>query len=415
MKKFTCKLFYVLVGILLLLSQQSAFAAPPEGQITEGSLVLIGGGLRNNNAEIYSEMVKLAGGPGKARIAVVPLAAANPLVAGEAQVKVFQQYGADAFIVPIGNSKVLKNFETEVYNVELITKVKNATAVFFCGGTQQRIVGALYDKSGAKTPLLDAIWSVYLNGGVIAGTSAGAFIMSDPMLGADLDVLDMLKKGKCEDNIELFRGLGFLGPDVLIDLHFNTKGRFARLPVAMKSQNYKLGIGVDENTAIVVSKKNDVQVLGYSGVMIMDLSEAATDPEIAAFNMNNIRLTYLEKGDTFNLATKEVKVNSIKAKIDAQKPKNAGKIAYQDILGNTAVTDLMYNFIDCAEPEALGLAFSIRSDKKNNELGFKFIFKKDYKAEGYFTNYYGLSNYSIKNIYLDILPITMSASLYSEK
>lgn len=377
-----------------------------------GPVMLIGGALRTDNVEVYEEIGALAGGKGKARIAVIPLAALDPIKKGEDQVRIFQQYGINSFLVPIGNSRILKNYETEAYNPEWVARVRGATGVFFIGGTEERIVDALYSADGERTPLLNAIWDVYNRGGLIAGSSAGAFVMGTTMFRADMDVLEILKKGYCEDGQELYKGLGFLGPDILVDLHFLTKGRFGRLPAAMAVKNYTIGIGVDENTTVVITDRNNVHVLGYSAAVIIDLSDARMDAAIPGFNMQYIRMTYLEKGDKFNIADRSLKVNPLKKPIDPLNPRFKGKLAYQDILAPGILTDVLYNFIDNGEPEAYGLAFSIRPDKKNNDRGFEFRFRKALDTVGYFTDAYGRDNYTVQNIILDITPITVTQPLF---
>ena len=238
--------------------------------------------------------------------------------------------------------------------------------------------------------------------------------MNDTMLGADLDVLDILKKGTCEPGKELFRGLGFLGKGVMADFHANTKGRFARLPVAMKSHGDKLGFAVDEGTAAVLETGEAFKVVGPGGVTVIDLGEASSSPA-SGFNLRNIRVTYLENGDSFNLKTREAKINAVKARLDPKNPGSHDKVATQDILGNTAFTDLIYSFIGNAEQEAVGLAFSLRADKKNNEWGYRFGFRKNADTEGYYTGSWGVSSYSAKNVLLDISPITIGIPLYSDR
>jgi len=155
---------------------------------------------------------------------------------------------------------------------------------------------------------------------------------------------------------------------VFVDQHFFAKGRFARTLVAMQQKGIKLGIGVDENTAIVVTNKDDVEVVGYMGALVVDLSRATRNPAIKEFNIKNARLTYLEKGDSFNLSTKEVLVNPIKDQLDPKDPYFEGKIAYNDILANTVLVDLLYNLIDNAEPEAKGLAFAHGQRRSRSRL-----------------------------------------------
>jgi cyanophycinase len=99
--------------------------------------------------------------------------------------------------------------------------------------------------------VLDALWDMYRRGGVIAGTSAGAAIMSSTMFGRPRAVLATLKLG-VTDGKEITSGLGFIGEDVFVDQHLLVRGRFARMLPAMLAKGYKLGLGIDEDTAMVV-------------------------------------------------------------------------------------------------------------------------------------------------------------------
>jgi cyanophycinase len=115
---------------------------------------------------------------------------------------------------------------------------------------------------------------MYRRGGVIAGTSAGAAIMSSTMFGRPKPVLATLKLG-VTDGKEITSGLGFIGDDVFVDQHLLVRGRFARmLPAMLAKKGYKLGLGIDENTAMVVRPNRDVEVIGYKGALVVDLAGA---------------------------------------------------------------------------------------------------------------------------------------------
>ncbi len=121
------------------------------------------------------------------------------------------------------------------------------------------------------------------------------------MFGHPRSILSTLQHG-VDDGRQITRGLGFIGDDVFIDQHLLVRGRFARMLPAMLAKGYKIGLGIDENTAMVVGPKRDVEVIGYRGALLVDLSEAATRD--GSFNLANGRLSYLDNGDRFNLATK---------------------------------------------------------------------------------------------------------------
>ncbi len=175
-----------------------------------------------------------------------------------------------------------------------------AGGAYFAGGDQARITRALRRPDGSNTRMLDALWELYRRGGVIAGTSAGAAIMSSTMFGHPKPVLATLKLG-LTDGQEITPGLGFIGDDVFVDQHLLVRGRFARMLPAMLQKGYKLGLGIDENTAMVVGPNRDVEVLGYKGALVVDLSNA--NARKGDFNVSNVRLSYLDNGDRFNIAS----------------------------------------------------------------------------------------------------------------
>jgi len=188
------KLLTLVVIILNLIAFAGSALSADQGANKTGSLVIIGGALRNDNADVYTRIVDLAGGKG-AKIAIIPTASGNPMKNGQRQADVFKEYGVEPFVVPIGAVKRMNNYETEAYNEELVQQIRECTAVYFIGGDQERIIKALYDKEGKRTPVLQAVWDVYNKGGVIAGSSAGAAIMSEVMF-RDGEVLDVLKRVK---------------------------------------------------------------------------------------------------------------------------------------------------------------------------------------------------------------------------
>lgn len=383
---------------------------------TDGTLVIIGGGLRYNNQEIFGKIIELSGGEG-AKIAVFPTASSKPEKYGGYAMDSFTRYGANPLFVPVAVKNIDIDYQSAVYDKELIQKVRNCTGIYFTGGSQERITQALYTEDGENTPMLDAIWDVYTNGGVIAGTSAGAAIMSTTMIRDAVDVLNVLKFG-VEEGKEIDRGLGFIGEDIFIDQHFFTRGRFARALYVMAEKEYQMGIGVDENTALIVHG-NDVEVVGYKGAMIMVLSMATQDPELSEFNLKDVKLTYLDRGDKFNLETKKVtihpyKLEGIKVNPNAQDfaPYYDADKFYPDILANTAIVDLMFNFIDNDQKEAVGLAFTTMDSSAKRNLGFEFKFRKGPDSIGYYTGAFGAEDYTVINIYLDITPIKMAEPLY---
>lgn len=402
----------ILLSCLVLLLWQlpmNARAEDKSPQQSKGSLVIIGGALRVDNAVVWHRIVQQAGGKG-AKIAVIPAAAGSPEKSGGFAVESLNQHGAQAFMIPLSVRHAQFKPQDIVSDPVWLDKLKDASGVFFTGGDQGRIVQALVKPDGSKTAMLEAIWALYQRGGVIAGSSAGAAIMSTTMFYDAKPVLPTLKLG-VTDGKEIAAGLGFIGPDVFIDQHLIIRGRFARMLPVMLKKNYKLGLGVDENTAMLVSSQGEVEVIGYKGAILFDLSQASTDGAQKNFNISNARISYLDRGDRFNLRTRTLIPSSDKLlnKLNTAQAYNTDQRFYPDILANTVVTDLMFHLIDGKQERAIGLAFGLDAQP---ELGFEFSFSKVADSLGYYSNASGAESYTVHNLRLDIRPVTMNLPLY---
>ncbi len=172
--------------------------------------------------------------------------------------------------------------------------LKDAAGVFFTGGDQLRISSQIGD-----TPIERRIRELYENGAVIAGTSAGASVMSETML----------VKGPSAESyrigeLHMAPGLGLVR-DMIIDQHFAERGRYGRLLGAVAHNPRLLGVGIDEDTAIVL-KGRDFRVIGSGAAYVVD-GERATHSNIAearsdhALSMFDVRMHVLSSGDSFDI------------------------------------------------------------------------------------------------------------------
>lgn len=380
----------------------AAKATAPSTQAPAGSLVIIGGALRGDNGDVWPRIVALAGGPG-ARIAIFPSAAGNPERSGQNAAAMLRRYGAEPFVAPVAVKLAGSDYRQSADDGALAAQVRAAGGVYFVGGDQGRITQALLHADGTRTAVLDAIWDMYRRGGVIAGTSAGAAVMSSTMFNDVPPVLAAMR-GDMRDGRELAPGLGFIGDQVFIDQHFLVRGRFARMLPAMLKKGYRLGIGIDENSALVVQGGHALEVIGYKGALLMDLSHASSDPKLGAFNVNNAVLSYLDHGDRYDLNTSTHVPGPDKqgGLLDRAHPSQRGPLYSNDILGNTAVVDLMEQLVDSDQQEALGIA---SGDPRSStpETGFAFRFSRTGDTKGYESSV--ASAYSIMNVRLDVKPV----------
>jgi cyanophycinase len=398
----------LLLAVLLLAG--APWCAAADAAQPKGSLVIIGGNLRPGNAPVWERIIKLAGGRG-ARIAVFASASGTPERSGKFLVERLNSYGAKAFFVPVAVKLSGSDYQAAADDRGLADAVRNANGAFFAGGDQSRITRALRHEDGTNTRVLDALWDMYRRGGVIAGSSAGAAIMSSTMFGRPKAVLATLKLGVAEGE-EITDGLGFVGDDVFIDQHLLVRGRFARMLPAMLKKGYKLGLGVDEDTAMVVLPNRDVEVIGYKGALVLDLSNATVHE--GAFNVTNVRVSYLDNGDHFNILTHECTPSDDKAdnKLDPSRPYYREPLFTADILGNSTVVDLMSKLIDSDQTDAIGITLGSPNGVQP-DLGFEFRFTRTDESVGYQSS--SMESYSIYNVRLDIRPILIRRPLYQYK
>ncbi|MCV2370871.1 cyanophycinase [Roseateles oligotrophus] len=406
---------------LLLAAAQpaSASAAPIAGPVhLAGTAIIIGGALKYDNDVVWKRIVDAAGGPG-ARFAVFATAAAKPERSAAQIVAALNAQGARAEAIPVAPRWDGVDLQANLNDAALLAKVAGAQGVFFSGGAQELIVDTL-QPSGEPTAMLKAIWSVFNRGGVVAGTSAGAAIMSTTMFRDAQDALQVMK-GDLRRGKEIDRGLGFTGPHLFVDQHFLKRGRIGRMLPLMQAEGYKLGLGVEENSAALL-RGDEMEVLGAKGVMLVDLAQASTDPGLAGFNLRNAQLSYLESGDRHNFTSGLTTVSAqklaghlIDQKAAGFQPFFSNQPFILDILGDTAIVNAMSHLLDSPHAELLGLAFNGRSQGSDNrpDLGFEFRLHKGEGSRGWFSAAAGGENYTVLRLRLDVLPVVIKRPFYT--
>jgi cyanophycinase len=225
--------------------------------------------------------------------------------------------------------------------------------------------------------------------------------------------LPTLKLG-ITDGRDIAPGLGFIGDDLFVDQHLLVRGRFARMLPAMLAKHYRLGLGVDENTAAVVTRAPGksslaIDVIGYKGVILLDLGEATSDANRPGFNLSNARISYLDSGDRLDVASGAITPGSDKEKVDPDSHAWHGPLFAADILGNTTVVDLLQKLADSDQDRATGIAFGGPASTAP-ERGFEFVFTRTPESEGYASN--RADTYSVYRIRMDVRPIRLSSPLY---
>jgi cyanophycinase len=265
---------------------------PDDPAIGIPRLALIGGRLEPNNTAIYAALRELSGG----RIAVLATASLMPDQAGVDTVADFALHGITAEVIPLS----WLNRQTAAYDPALAARVLELGSVFFTGGDQSLLIGALR-QNGVDTPVLQAINAVAARGGLISGSSAGAAVMSALSIlgGTSLEaVVHGVAANPGVPGLLLGPGLGFF-PYGIVDQHFIQRGRIGRLLVAMAANGARYGFGVDENTALIVEGTR-LRVIGEKGVIVLDATRATHD--IAHRHYEGFRVSYLDDGDAYDAA-----------------------------------------------------------------------------------------------------------------
>ncbi|HEY0414441.1 MAG TPA: cyanophycinase [Allosphingosinicella sp.] len=182
----------------------------------------------------------------------------------------------------------------EAGNREKLSVLDDAAGVFFSGGDQLRITSQIGD-----TGIEAKVRRIYERGGVVAGTSAGASVMSETML-----IKGSSRETHRIGDLHMAPGMGLVR-DVIIDQHFAERGRFGRLIGAVAHNPRVLGLGLDEDTAAVV-EGDRFRVIGSGAVYVVDgadvtycnVAEARAE---CALSMHDVRVHVLSDGDEFDL------------------------------------------------------------------------------------------------------------------
>lgn len=256
-----------------------------------GKLIIIGG--REDKEKELEILRTVAEHVGDGRLCIVSVASSVGDELWQDYSRIFKHLG----IKKLTHLDVVHR--TEAIDQKALRAVKDADAVFFTGGDQLKITSEL-----GGTVVGERISEIFENGGVIAGTSAGASVMGEIMMVAG----ESDKTFRIGGSLNMAPGLGF-APRLLIDQHFAERGRIGRLLAAVAHNPRYLGIGIDEDTAIIMDESKCFKVIGSGAVYVIDaheanglnISEAPTDTTLS---IHNVKLHLLSREDKFDLVTK---------------------------------------------------------------------------------------------------------------
>jgi len=226
-------------------------------EIIGGHLLVIGGAEdKYNERRILKKFIELAGGD-NAEILIIPVASDYPEFASDVYTQAFRKLG-------VANPRVLRaTSRHDIVSADHEQLLDGITGVIMTGGDQMRLVSLL-----GGTKLADKLRKLVRETDIVlAGTSAGAAAMSTSMI-----VRGEPSSHPHKEAAKLSPGLGFL-KNIIIDQHFSERGRISRLITAVSYNPYNLGIGIDENTAIIVNGKGILEVYGQGTTTIVDGSQ----------------------------------------------------------------------------------------------------------------------------------------------
>jgi cyanophycinase len=268
-----------------------------------GKLIAIGGAedkgtdlekgeVHRNNLNFFElgilrRIVEEAGGSG-ARIEVVTTASTIPHEVGDNYLNAFGKIGC----TNVGIMHIRRREDALVK--DYLERLRTCDAVMFSGGNQMRL-SAIF----GGTNFLEILHDRYQHEEfVISGTSAGAMAMSNNMIYEG-----NASRAHLKGEVKIAKGLGFLD-NVIIDSHFEKRGRFVRLAQAVAGNPSSLGIGLGEDTGMLITEGNRMEAIGSGLVIIIDghdirHSNIADIPEGNPVSIENLKVHFCEKGNGY--------------------------------------------------------------------------------------------------------------------
>lgn len=271
-------------------------------QIPKGRIVIIGGNEakepKSNPSENNHQNVDFSNGVleqvlkeigGNPIIEIVPVASEDQDEVGKNYISAFNKLNHKAKALIIKNRK-------DVDKTETLQRIEEADLVFFSGGDQVKLFKMLHD-----TQFLKVLRNKYLNDEfIIAGTSSGAMVMGEHMITTGENEEAVIK-----GIIQTQQGLGII-PNVIIDTHFLSRGRFSRLTEALLICKDDIGLGICEDTGVIISEGKLLRTVGSGTVILMEGNKVMNTnysvvKEKDAVYIENLIVHVLASGSGFNL------------------------------------------------------------------------------------------------------------------
>ncbi|TVP57231.1 MAG: cyanophycinase [Gemmatimonadales bacterium] len=270
---------------------------PGDADTTPGALVIIGGGLSADNEDVYRAILDRRAGDGP--LCVIPTAGASPESSMEGAVGRIDRWGGEG----TARGLLLHLEEPEAADLPATAEaIRECSGYFFTGGVQSRILDYFLPE-GRETPAYAALLERFRSGAVVSGSSAGAAMMSDPMIagGSSEGAFEHgLALDGDEDGVRIRPGMGFIS-GATFDQHFLARGRIGRLLIAVAGPSgAEWGAGIDEDTALIL-EEGRARVAGASGVVMVD--GRGVSPVEHPAEVRGLTVELVGPGDEIDLAS----------------------------------------------------------------------------------------------------------------
>jgi cyanophycinase len=391
------------LSVSLVLSPVAAGAATPSASAPPaGTLVILGGAVKDGHDALWSAVVQAAGGPGSL-VLVLPTASGDPVRSGQHAAEQLARRGARTEVLPIAprwpgaDAAAARRAAQDPRWVE---RLAQSGGLFMTGGDQDRLMDALLD-NGQPTPLLQAIRALHARGGVVAGTSAGAAVMSETAIRGLDDSFDALERPLTAD--ELGQGFGLAPDSVVTDQHFLRRGRIARLVRVLLQSGRPVGLGVEEDSAAIV-RDGVAEAIGARGLLLVDVTQAQVARSVP-LEARGLRLTYVDRGDRVHLLQRRVLPPAGRRALPIG-PAAGAPDFFGDILSDNALVGAMARAAEGEGRAAVGLAW-----RPTRPTAFEWRLTADEH-----TRLWGgatRDDATLEGLRLDIVPVRLAQPVYT--
>ncbi len=388
-----------------------------------GTLVIAGGALGRYERAILGRFIDAAGGPAK-RFSVLPAATVDPHAGFRRFVENAAALGVDRSSISLLEvSGSVPGWERGASDRRQVEALEGSDGVWILGGDQNRLTALLVLPDGRDTPLLAALRARLDAGAAIGGTSAGAAVMCDPMIGGGTSFGALAcprasgpGPGEMDRALWMSRGFG-LFPCGIVDQHFDARARMGRLVEAVMTDGDGLrpGFGIAEDSAMAWdAAAGTVEAMGAGGVYIVDPRRAVRDLVDGRLRYRGVVFHYLTRGDRFEPATGMATfpgkrpLEGLDPAFSAAGAVASGPLSPYGTLAQFAARMVMDNDPACLEADGTGRRFAkayLIEELDGRQLGWLVrVCRREGRSRGWLDD----EGVSFEGVELDILPVAVS-------